>query len=37
VLDRPYLTVPATQIGAIRSVLTLVGGTPVHDAERQLT
>jgi predicted amidohydrolase YtcJ len=31
VLDRPYLQVPATQIGQIRSVLTLLGGSPVYD------
>lgn len=31
VLDRPYLQVPASQIGKIRSVLTLLGGFPVHD------
>lgn len=30
VLDPDYLTVPAEQIPAIRSVLTVVAGTPVH-------
>lgn len=34
VLDRPYLRVPESQIGEIRSVLTLVGGVPVHDQLR---
>lgn len=31
VLDRPYLEVAESEIGKIRSVLTLLGGTPVHD------
>lgn len=31
VLDRPYLRVPAGEIGQIRSVLTLLGGVAVHD------
>jgi predicted amidohydrolase YtcJ len=31
VLDRPYLRMPATRIGEIRSLLTLVGGKAVHD------
>jgi predicted amidohydrolase YtcJ len=32
VLDQPYLTMPADQIHAINSVLTLLGGKPVHDS-----
>ncbi|WP_447919739.1 amidohydrolase [Achromobacter aegrifaciens] len=32
VLDQPYLTMPADQIHAINSVLTLLGGKSVHDA-----
>jgi predicted amidohydrolase YtcJ len=32
VLDKPYMTMPADQIHAIRSVLTLVGGKVVHDS-----
>ncbi len=31
VLDAPYLTVPATRIGEIRSLLTLRGGEAVYD------
>lgn len=31
VLDRPYLTVPESEIGEIRSVLTLLDGEPVYD------
>lgn len=31
VLDRPYLRVPASEIGRIRSVFTLLGGRAVHD------
>lgn len=31
VLDAPYLRVPATRIGEIRSLLTLRGGEAVHD------
>lgn len=31
VLDAPYLRVPATRIGEIRSLLTLRGGDAVHD------
>jgi predicted amidohydrolase YtcJ len=31
VLDSPYLQVPASQIGKVRSVLTLLGGSPVYD------
>ena len=33
VLDRDYLTVPADQIKDITSVMTIVGGRVVHDAE----
>jgi hypothetical protein len=32
VLDRNYLTVPVAEIGAIRSLLTIVGGRAVHAA-----
>jgi hypothetical protein len=32
VLDRDYFTVPDEELKRIRSVLTLVGGNPVHDA-----
>ncbi|WP_333903046.1 amidohydrolase [Achromobacter insolitus] len=32
VLDQPYLAMPADQIHAINSVLTLLGGKVVHDA-----
>ena len=32
VLDRDYLTVPANQIGAIKPVMTMVGGRIVYDA-----
>ncbi|WP_299842527.1 amidohydrolase [uncultured Paracoccus sp.] len=31
VLDQPYETIPADQVHGIRSVLTLLGGKPVHD------
>ncbi|OYO04689.1 amidohydrolase [Enemella evansiae] len=31
VLDRPYLTIPETEISEIRSVLTLLEGKPVFD------
>lgn len=31
VLDSPYLQVPESEIGKIRSVLTLLGGSPVYD------
>ncbi|CAN7737033.1 hypothetical protein C6558_37615 [Ensifer sp. NM-2] len=31
VLDRPYLTMPASDIHRLRSVLTLLGGRVVHD------
>jgi predicted amidohydrolase YtcJ len=32
VLDRDYLTVPASQIGSIKPVMTMVGGRVVYDA-----
>jgi hypothetical protein len=31
VLDRDYFTVPDEEVKKIRSVLTVVGGTIVHD------
>jgi predicted amidohydrolase YtcJ len=31
VLNRPYLSVPASRIGDIRSVLTVVGGKVVYN------
>ena len=31
VLDQPYATVPVDQVHELRSVLTLLGGKPVHD------
>ena len=34
VLDRDYFTVPDAEIKQIRSVLTVVDGRIVHDAER---
>ncbi|WP_429132802.1 hypothetical protein [Ensifer sp. 4252] len=30
-LDRPYLTMPVSDIHRLRSVLTLLGGRVVHD------
>jgi predicted amidohydrolase YtcJ len=33
VLDRDYFTVPADQLRAVRSALTVVGGTIVHNTE----
>lgn len=32
-LDRPYMTMPAEDAYEIRAVLTLLGGTAVHDSE----
>ena len=32
VLDRDYLTVPLAEMGAMRSLLTMVGGRIVHAA-----
>jgi hypothetical protein len=37
VLDRDYLTIPADQIKDIKSVMTVVGGRIVYDAERKET
>lgn len=36
VLDRPYMTMPVDEVHNIRSVLTLLGGKPVHDPEGML-
>lgn len=37
VLDRPYMTMPVDEVHNIRSVLTLLGGKPVHDPEGMLS
>lgn len=34
IIDADYMSVPTEQIGAIQSVLTMVGGRVVHDRER---
>ena len=37
VIDRDYLTIPADQIKDIKSVITMVGGRVVYDAEAPVT